>query len=222
MKQDTVDPAVRDGRSSRWDRHRARRRRELVRAAREAVHELGPGVSMEEIAAHAGTSKSVFYRYFGDRAGLRRAVAERVTERVEQRLREAADSSPDGPSALHRMVAECLAVASSSPAVYAFAITEAEPDADGAPVLGPFFERVSHVLADGLARALPGEGLWPASPLSLWPRGAVGMVRAVVEAWLAVPADDRPGRDETADAVTRWLLDGLHAPALISPLIEEH
>ena len=153
MKQDTVDPAVRDGRSSRWDRHRARRRRELVRAAREAVHELGPGVSMEEIAAHAGTSKSVFYRYFGDRAGLRRAVAERVTERVEQRLREAADSSPDGPSALHRMVAECLAVASSSPAVYAFAITEAEPDADGAPVLGPFFERVSHVLADGLARA---------------------------------------------------------------------
>lgn len=222
MKQDTLVSAVRDGRSSRWDRHRAQRRRDLLRAAREAVHELGAGASMEEIAAHAGTSKSVFYRYFGDRAGLRRAVAERVTERVEQRLREAADASPDGPSALHRMVAECLAVAASSPAVYAFAITQAEQDEGGAPVLGPFFERVSRVLADGLARALPHADVGPSSPLSLWPRGAVGLVRAAVEAWLASPADERPDLDQTADAVTRWLLNGLLTSAPTSPTTEEH
>lgn len=222
MNQDTVDTGARDGRSARWDRHRTRRRRELIRAAREAVHALGPGASMEEIAAHAGTSKSVFYRYFGDRAGLRRAVAERVTEHVEQRLREAADTSPDGASALHRMVAECLAVAASSPAVYAFAITESEQDAGGAPVLGPFFERVSRVLADGLARALPDADASPSSPLSLWPRGAVGLVRAAVEAWLGAPADARPDLDETADAVTRWLLHGLMTSAPTSPTAEEH
>ncbi|MBD4579808.1 TetR/AcrR family transcriptional regulator, partial [Xanthomonas citri pv. citri] len=50
-----VTSTARDGRSVRWDRHRAERRLELVRAARSAVHALGAHASMEEIASHAGT-----------------------------------------------------------------------------------------------------------------------------------------------------------------------
>ena len=37
---------------------------------------------MDDIAAEAGTSKTVIYRHFEDRAGLYRAVVERVDERV--------------------------------------------------------------------------------------------------------------------------------------------
>lgn len=58
-----------DGRASRWQSHREERRRELIKSARKAVHALGSEASMEDIAAAAGTSKSVFYRYFGDKAG---------------------------------------------------------------------------------------------------------------------------------------------------------
>src|SRR5699024_10784392 len=65
-----------DGRITRWDAHRRKRRNDLIRSARAAVHTIGPTVAMEELANHAGTSKSVFYRYFEDKQGLQQAVAQ--------------------------------------------------------------------------------------------------------------------------------------------------
>ena len=67
-----------DGRDTRWAAHRVTRRRELVEHALRAIRQFGPGVGMDEIAAQAGTSKTVIYRHFGDRAGLYRAVAQAV------------------------------------------------------------------------------------------------------------------------------------------------
>ena len=110
-----VTSTARDGRSVRWDRHRAERRLELVRAARSAVHALGAHASMEEIASHAGTSKTVYYRYFGDREGLRLAVSERVTAHMERRLLEVADEPVSEPEALRRMVEVYLTVAAAAP-----------------------------------------------------------------------------------------------------------
>ena len=65
-----------DGRSSRWQRHRAVRRIELITAARDAVAANGAALSMEEIATACGTSKSVFYRYFKDKAGVQKTLEE--------------------------------------------------------------------------------------------------------------------------------------------------
>ena len=48
-----------DGRDTRWDQHRADRRRALVSDALRAIRVSGPGVGMEEIAARAVTSKTV-------------------------------------------------------------------------------------------------------------------------------------------------------------------
>ncbi|MCK6090327.1 TetR/AcrR family transcriptional regulator [Micrococcus endophyticus] len=219
MKSDT--PA-RDGRSARWDRHRAERRLELVRAARAAVHALGAHASMDEIASHAGTSKTVFYRYFGDREGLRLAVAERVTAHMERRLLEAVDGPSSGADALHRMVEVYLTVAATSPQVYAFAVAPAPaaPDAPApAPVLGPFLERVYGVLESGLVRDLAARGRTPdpGDPLALWPRAAVGLVRAAAETWLRTEPPERIEAATMARAIAGWLLTGVASSVPDSP-----
>ncbi|MFC3184866.1 helix-turn-helix domain-containing protein [Pseudoglutamicibacter albus] len=66
-----------DGRATRWEDHRRQRREELLIAARRAIHHGGPQLSMDEIAAAAQTSKSVYYRYFGDKDGLRAAISQK-------------------------------------------------------------------------------------------------------------------------------------------------
>ncbi len=74
-----------DGRTTRWAEHNAQRRRELVEATLRAIRRRGHGIGMDELAAEAGTSKTVFYRHFGDRAGLYAAMTPRMTARPPSR-----------------------------------------------------------------------------------------------------------------------------------------
>jgi AcrR family transcriptional regulator len=75
-----------DGRSTRWDDHREARRAELVAAAISAIDVHGPGASIAEIAASAGVSKPVLYRYFADKDDLYRAVGQWGAHQVIERL----------------------------------------------------------------------------------------------------------------------------------------
>jgi AcrR family transcriptional regulator len=71
-----------DGRRLRWTQHRADRRAAFVAAGAEAVDRYGPGASAEQIAAVAGVSRTVLYRYFRDREDLRQAIADHVVQAV--------------------------------------------------------------------------------------------------------------------------------------------
>src|SRR6266704_2334366 len=78
---------------------RMARRLELLEAAIEVIRREGPTASMDEIAAQAGITKPIVYRYFGDRAGVYQAVAEQYcADLLRQRLEAAArDTAPAGP-----------------------------------------------------------------------------------------------------------------------------
>ncbi len=88
--------ATTDGRNTRWEEHRRERRKALVEGALDAIRTHGPRVGMDEIATAAGTSKTVFYRHFADRAGLHRAVAERVDRIVLRDLARALGAATAG------------------------------------------------------------------------------------------------------------------------------
>ena len=107
-----------DGRSTRWNDHRAARRAELVAAARRAVHQYGPGVSMGEIAAKAETSKSVCYRYFEDKERLRQAVGAAVVSDMHDALVAAAGAAPTPVGGLRAMVHVYLKWIEQSPNIY--------------------------------------------------------------------------------------------------------
>jgi AcrR family transcriptional regulator len=175
-----------DGRSTRWDDHREARRTELARAARKVVHHHGPDVSMDDIAAAAGTSKSIVYRYFVDKTGVQLAVAEEVVADIRAALVDAAQTA-DGPrAALRAMVGTYLAMIESSPSVYTF-VTR-----DGSS------EHVVDSITDLITAAGGGNRLWAA--------GAVGFVRGTAELWLRTEPREDP--DQLADQITRWLWTG--------------
>ncbi|WP_285318096.1 TetR/AcrR family transcriptional regulator [Pseudarthrobacter sp. lyk4-40-TYG-27] len=207
-----------DGRSARWQSHREERRRELIKQARRAVHALGSDASMEEIATAAGTSKSVFYRYFGDKAGLQQAVGEVVLSQMQNRIKEAAQSAVTPREGLLAMVSAYLQMADTSPSVYAFvtSYTPAEPTEPTSPAtstgaLGHFFDAIADMIAAPMRSHLGDVG---ETVIGFWPRAAIGLVRNAGEQWLNTPdSPAKPSQEAMARHITAWLCVGI-APEL--------
>jgi AcrR family transcriptional regulator len=211
-----------DGRDTRWAQHRVSRRAELVEAALRTVRRHGAGVGMDEIAAEAGTSKTVLYRHFGDRAGLYRAVVASVDRRIgrdlEQAMARSAGDARLAPSdeLLHdpaRVVLAAidayLALVERDPEVYRFVVAHPlldKPIGDD-PVTG-LTARIGDELADLLARGLTASGRPPSSAGAL-AHGVVGLVRAAADHWLTTP-DPLP-RGELAAQLTTLVAGGLTA-----------
>ncbi|MDF9875255.1 TetR/AcrR family transcriptional regulator [Cellulosimicrobium cellulans] len=220
-----VQPGVAvDGRSTRWDEHRAARRAELIRAASKAVHRGGPGVSMDEIAAASGTSKSIIYRYFDDKTGLQVALGSAVVGQMHDALTQAAESAETPKRALRAMVGVYLEMIESSPNVYYFVtrtsavagteepaaqlaasgITTGTAGASRAP-LAAFLDSVIELVAEPFARVTDVSS----ADAAAWAAGAVGFVRGAGEWWLGHrDRVDVPDREQLTERVAAWLWAG--------------
>lgn len=190
-----------DGRNTRWERHRQERRGALVDACVEAVRQHGPGVGMDEIATVAGTSKTVIYRYFTDRAGLYRAVAERVDAQIVARISAAvqhpAGSAVDPRAVLHASIDAYLALIERDPELYRFILNppltgasatagNSPENSDTAPAdpLTRLSDTVAGLIAGVYAGPLTERWHDPAIA-TIWAHGMVGLVRAAADSWLA-------------------------------------
>lgn len=212
--KDHAVSASADGRSLRWESHRAERRLELIKAARRAIHTLGSGASMEEIAAGSGTSKSVYYRYFGDKAGLRQAMGDVVLAQMQAKILSAGRTADSPRAGLQAMVSAYLQMAQTSPNVYAFVTGRPTGEAPGR-----FDESLSHFsdtitgMMDRAVRAYRDKGSQAprlGTAAEFWPTAALGMVRAAGERWLsAEPGPDKPTEEQMTRQLTTWLFDGI-------------
>ncbi|MDR7080763.1 AcrR family transcriptional regulator [Arthrobacter ginsengisoli] len=217
-----------DGRASRWQSHREERRRELIKSARKAVHVLGSDAPMEDIAAAAGTSKSVFYRYFGDKAGLQQAVGEVVLSQMQRRIQEAAQSAQTPREGLFAMVSAYLQMAETSPNVYTFVTRYTPGEAEAANgtiatagALGHFFAAISDMIA-GPMRDHLGDSAGREAVIGYWPNAAIGLVRNAGEQWLASPASPaKPDQEAMARQITDWLCLGIAPELRSAPAAEQ-
>ncbi|KRE41537.1 TetR/AcrR family transcriptional regulator [Knoellia sp. Soil729] len=218
------DDAV-DGRSSRWDEHRTQRRRELVEATLRAIRSRGAGVGMDDIASSAGTSKTVFYRHFTDRAGLYGAVAERVNTNILRDITRAVGdvstftgpvaepSAPPPRDLLAAAVDAYLALVEHDPEVYRFIVA--------APLVPPSERTETIDLASAVSQsvavqigALIAAALTSAGrstdPALTWGHAVVGMARAAGDAWLrAGAADSGTSRETLKEHLTEFIWGGL-------------
>ncbi len=198
-----------DGRAMRWQAHRTARHEELLKLARKAVHKLGPQVSMEDIASHAKTSKPVYYRYFGDKEGLRQALSAKVINDFRDRIIAAALAKDQELNSLHAMVTAYLELATNSPNLYYF-VTGAQrsTDDESAGALNDFFDEASELISVRLLRLYDQNAT--AAALGFWPRAALGMVRAAGEQWLRQPdSNSKPSLETMAQEITNWLAYGI-------------
>lgn len=138
---------------------------------------------MDDIAAQIGTSKTVLYRYFGDRTGLRRAMGEWALGRIEQSLDTGGQGKPKDE--LRDMVFAFAQFAAGSPNVYRFCDIAVSPDS-------PFMKGIAELIASRL-RLVGPDGL-------AWSYGALGFIHSATQYWLTqIPADEASGGESSGD-----------------------
>lgn len=167
---------------------------------------------MEVIASEAGTSKSVVYRYFGGKDGLRSAIGADVVTRLRDAV-VAAGSAPEDPEqALQAMILTYLEQAAASPNTYSF-VLGSEAAASPESVLA-FTRDLAALMAERLQELDPVN--LPGRVAGIRSHAAIGLIRSAGESWIA-SGEDRPDALTLTTTVTSWLLHGLTSPAAASP-----
>jgi len=184
-----------------------------------AIRAHGAGVGMDDIAARAGTSKTVFYRHFGDRTGLYAAVVAKVHEYIHADLKAALTlAAPGGLATLaHDLADAYLSLVERDPEIYRFVMSPPPTSAGRLDPLGGLPEVIGDHVARAIAGDLEARGRDTACA-EAWGHGLVGFVRAVADRWMAT------GQSEPKQQLVAYV-DSFVGPALTGldnqPLLQE-
>ncbi|RZU48651.1 TetR family transcriptional regulator [Krasilnikovia cinnamomea] len=181
----SVDASVNtrhDGRRGRWADHREQRRAELTTAAIEAIRELGPEIGMESIAAHAGVSKPVLYRYFADKSQLWQAVGQQGAAFAIAAIGPAVAAVREERDVIHAAIDAYLAHIEADPHLYLFVVHQ-PGIARARDVVAEVIDTVASGLASILGDRLRALGL-DTGPALPWAYGVVGYVQTTADWWL--------------------------------------
>ena len=175
--------APRDGRRTRWEKHRAERRAEFVSAALRVLSDVGPEFGIEQVALEAGVTKPVLYRHFSDKADLVAAMGERATETLLDRLIPALNSEDAPLPRIRKSVDAFFGLLEEFPNLYWVLARHTPPGEAAADVVTEDKE----IIATGLS-ALLGDYLrafdMDSGAAEPWAFGVVGFVQSTAEWWL--------------------------------------
>ncbi|MEU4688840.1 TetR/AcrR family transcriptional regulator [Actinoplanes sp. NPDC023714] len=194
-----------DGRRGRWDHHREQRRAELTAAAIEAIRLHGPDVGMEAIAAHAGVSKPVLYRYFADKSELWLAVGQEAGGIIVEAMVPAVANVREERAVIAAVIDVYLAQIEADLNLYRFVVHQ--PDvARHRDVVADVMDTVASGLARIFGDRLRARGLDSGAALP-WAYGVVGYVQAVGDWWLR---QQQPiSREALGEYLTTFLWGGI-------------
>jgi len=173
-----------DARRDRWSTHRAQRRREFVDAALRVLQAHGPELLMDAVAAEAGVTKPVLYRYFSDKAELVEALAERGSEILTERLLPAINAGTPALESVRDGVGAYFAVIDEHPNLYW--LLARHVTIESGRLSGPV-QRNKESIASALT-AVFSDYLWAfgldSGGAEAWAYGVTGLVQSTGEWWL--------------------------------------
>lgn len=186
-----------DGRKRRWHQHKVDRRNELVDGTIVAIRRHGRFLSMDEIAAEIGVSKTVLYRYFVDKNDLTTAVMMRFTQTtLIPNMAAALSSNLDGFDLAREIIRVYVDTVADEPEPYRFVM--ANSSASKSKVIADSERIIARMLAVMIRRRMQQAEMDPggAEP---WAYLIVGGVQLATHSWMS---DPRMTRDELIDYLT--------------------
>jgi AcrR family transcriptional regulator len=186
-----------DGRKRRWHQHKVERRNELVDGTLEAIRRRGSNVSMDEIAAEIGVSKTVLYRYFVDKNDLTTAVMMRFAQTtLIPNMAAALSSNLDGYDLTRRIIGVYVETVAAEPEPYQFVM--ANNSASKSQAVARSEQIIARMLAVMLRRRMAEAGM-DTGGVEPWAYHTVGGVQLATHSWMSNP---RMTSDELIDYLT--------------------
>ena len=186
-----------DGRKRRWHQHKVERRTELVDGALEAIRLRGRDVSMDEIAAEIGVSKTVLYRYFVDKNDLTTAVMMRFAQTtLIPNMAGALSSNLDGFDLTREIIRVYVETVAAEPEPYRFVM--ANSSASKNKVIADSEQIIARMLAVVLRRRMQPAGM-DTRGVEPWAYLIVGGVQLATHSWMSNP---RMSSDDLIDYLT--------------------
>ena len=186
-----------DGRKRRWHQHKVERRNELVDGTIVAIRGHGRFLSMDEIAAEIGVSKTVLYRYFVDKNDLTTAVMMRFAQTtLIPNMAAALSSNLDGFDLAREIIRVYVDTVADEPEPYRFVM--ANSSASKSKVIADSERIIARMLAVMMRRRMQQAGM---DTGGVEPRAylIVGGVQLATHSWMS---DPRMSRDELIDYLT--------------------
>ena len=188
-----------DGRSKRWDAHRADRRSRLINAAIELIGEEGPGVGVQQFADRATMPRSVVYRLFSDRDDLNEQISAQIVGNLMSELGPLLSPEGSAYDATRHAIDVYVRWAKQNPALHRFLGTGSPSNPKlGSRVVVSTRTAIA-IQVSALLRAAMPRNANPAlvEPLAF---GVIGLVDGAVNRWMTHPSDDLDD-DDVADIV---------------------
>jgi AcrR family transcriptional regulator len=186
-----------DGRKRRWHKHKVERRNELVDGTIEAIRRQSRFLSMDEIAAEIGVSKTVLYRYFVDKNDLTTAVMMRFTQTtLIPNMAAALSSNLDGYDLAREVIRVYVETVAAEPEPYGFVM--ANSSGSKSKVIADSERIIARMIAVMLRRRMQQAGM-DTGGAQPWAYLIVGGVQLATHSWMS---DPRMSTDELIDYLT--------------------
>ena len=186
-----------DGRKRRWHQHKVDRRNELVDGTIVAIRRHGRYLSMDEIAAEIGVSKTVLYRYFVDKNDLTTAVMMRFAQTtLIPNMAAALSSDLDGLDLAREIIRVYVDTVAGEPEPYRFVM--ANSSASKSKVIADSERIIARMLAVMMRRRMKQAGM-DTGGVEPWAYLIVGGVQLATHSWMS---DPRMSSDELIDYLT--------------------